>query len=50
MILGAAGIVAGAIAAIGAKSFPAYRIELERWGGALLLSGLTLIAFAFPFM
>jgi hypothetical protein len=50
MVLGATGIVFGAIAAISAGNFPPHRNQLERWGGALLLSGVALIALGFPFV
>lgn len=50
MLLGAAAIVMGTIAALCAKNFPLYKSRLEQCGGALLLSGVALVAFAFPFM
>ena len=48
MVLGAAAAVAGAIAAMSAGNFPKHRTRLESWGGGLLLSGVALIALAFP--
>ncbi|MGE5537043.1 MAG: hypothetical protein ACM30I_00375 [Gemmatimonas sp.] len=48
MVLGLAAVVLGAVAAMSAGNFPPHRARLERWGGALLLSGVALIALAFP--
>lgn len=48
MVLGLIAIAAGSAAAATAGKFPPHRAQLERWGGALLLSGVTLIALAFP--
>jgi hypothetical protein len=48
MILGATAIVFGAFAALSAGNFPSHRGRIERWGGALLLGGIALIALAFP--
>jgi hypothetical protein len=48
MIMGATAVVFGALAALSAGNFPPHRSRLERWGGALLLSGIALIALGFP--
>jgi hypothetical protein len=50
MLIGATAVAIGALAAISAGNFPPHRGQLERWGGALLLSGVALIAFGFPFV
>jgi hypothetical protein len=50
MITGTVGVILGVAFAASAGSFPAQRANLERWGGMLLVSGITLIAFAFPFV
>ena len=50
MLLGATAAVIGAIAAVSAGNFPPHRNQLERWGGALLLSGVAMIALGFPFV
>ena len=46
--IAALGIVSGIAAATGAARFPSYKAKLERLGGGLLISGLALLAFAFP--
>ncbi len=48
--IAALGIVAGMIAATSAAKFPPYKAKLERLGGGLLISGFTLLAFAFPML
>jgi hypothetical protein len=50
MVFGATAALAGAIAAISAGNFPPHTSQLERWGGALLLSGVAMIALGFPFV
>jgi len=50
MFLAATATLIGAIAAIAAGNFPPHTSRLERWGGALLLSGVALIALGFPFV
>lgn len=48
MLLGTVAIIMGVIAALFAKNFPPYKSRLEQCGGALLLSGVVLVALAFP--
>jgi hypothetical protein len=46
--IGAAGIISGLVATATAARFPAYRKRLEQWGGSLFVSGVALLAMAFP--
>jgi hypothetical protein len=46
--IGTAGIISGLAATAAAASFPAYRKRLEQWGGGLFVSGIALLAVAFP--
>jgi hypothetical protein len=48
--LGAVGILLGATAAMGARRYPLYQARLERWGGGLLIVGLSLIGLAIPML
>ena len=50
MILGTSGILTGVAFAASAGKFPARKVMLERWGGALLIVGIATLAFAFPFV
>jgi hypothetical protein len=50
MILGTVGVLLGTTFAASAGNFPAQKVRLERWGGMLLVAGIALIAFAFPFV
>lgn len=50
MISGTVGVLLGIAFAASAGKFPAQKATLERWGGMLLVSGIALIAFAFPFV
>jgi hypothetical protein len=49
-IMGAIGIVLGASLAMIADRFPARRSTLQYWGGGLVIGGVTLVAFATPFV
>jgi hypothetical protein len=46
--IGAAGILSGLVATATAARFPAYRKRLEQWGSGLFVSGIALLAIAFP--
>jgi len=48
IILGAGGIILGSAFATCARKFPAYRIELEQYGGGLLIAGVAFLGLAFP--
>lgn len=50
MILGTLGVILGVAIAITAARFPTRQVALERWGGMLLVGGIALLAFAFPFV
>jgi hypothetical protein len=50
MIVGTLGILLGTAVAISAGRFPTQRVSLERWGGMLMVGGIALVAFAFPFV
>jgi hypothetical protein len=50
MILGILGIFFGVTIAMSGAKFPTRRATLERCGGTLLIGGVALIAFAFPFV
>ena len=50
MIVGTSGILIGVAFAASAGKFPARKAALERWGGVLLIGGITALAFAFPFV
>jgi len=50
MILGTLGILLGVMVAMSATKFPTRRATLERCGGTLLIGGVALVAFAFPFV
>jgi len=50
MIAGTLGILLGIAVAMSAGKFPARRVALERCGGMLLVGGIALVAFAFPFV
>jgi hypothetical protein len=50
MILGTLGVLLGVTIAMSATRFPTRRATLERCGGTLLIGGIALIAFAFPFV
>ena len=42
-------VLAGASTAYASRSYPAWRLALERCGGMLLVAGLVVLGFAFPF-
>ena len=46
--LGVLGICGGAAAAGIAEWFPSRQTQLERWGGRLVIMGLTLVGLAVP--
>jgi hypothetical protein len=47
-ILSAFGVVGGVVATSVAGRFPSHQIQLERWGGRLVVLGLGLAGLAFP--
>lgn len=47
-IAGAIGTFLGMIVAAIADGFPAQRSRLQYWGGALVIGGMALLAFAVP--
>jgi hypothetical protein len=48
--IGSAGIVSGLVATATAARFPAHRKRLEQWGGGLFVSGVAVLAMAFPML
>ncbi|MDE1904538.1 MAG: hypothetical protein KGI46_11825 [Alphaproteobacteria bacterium] len=48
LILGMIAIALGAIAALAAARFPVRQVQLERWGGDLMVAGVALLGFSFP--
>ncbi|HXP29753.1 MAG TPA: hypothetical protein VN832_01595 [Stellaceae bacterium] len=48
--LGAIGIVLGVTAALGASRYPLHQARLERWAGALIVIGLSLVGLAVPML
>jgi len=47
-LLGAVGMISGAAIAVGAGRFPSHRPTLERCAAYFIVTGVALIALAFP--
>lgn len=47
-LLGAVGMISGAVVAVGAGRFPLHRPTIERCAAYLIVSGVALIALGFP--
>ena len=50
ILLGAIFIAVGASLALGARKYPRQQLQLERWGGGLVMGGLACLGLAFPML